>query len=449
MNSQYAASISQIFQKFDSISRRSRVAVIGSGQSAAEVTMDLRERLSKIPSDGRHIVEMITICKGSLKPSDDSPFANEIFDPAASLATNSWNSKLAEYKLTNYGVDQRLATAVAHCLGEGALQTEAWIEIKPYTEIVDTASAADLLLSPENIPPRSSPFVVKTQSIIHRAETEEQYDAIVYATGYERSSWVNILKNSDITPHFGLNPLSRNVRLVPTSTTIRSQSCLSCLSSGSNSGASTPSNPSSAQSSPPTSPDIESFPKEKDSLSLSLAHAQMLPWKLANSVSQPTLGAETSQPASDGPSSTFAVVARMDFIGDGSQRAPLYQSMTSKNANSRHIQTPSSELRAPSSSSPSSPLSMKKLPRFLQKKAPRDRSKLVTDLGSEAGGLSLTGSAGLGSPSSELLPQQSQTTAKMTKFLSNANAEPTVPMPPQPHQEQQEEASMKIDEPPR
>ncbi|KAF9564588.1 hypothetical protein CPC08DRAFT_705130 [Agrocybe pediades] len=287
-SSQYATSISQIFQKFDGIARPLRVAVIGSGQSAAEVTMDLRERLSKIPSDGRHIVEMI-IRKGSLKPSDDSPFANEIFDPAA---TDSWYSltsrnmrsmKLAEYKLTNYGVvnprtidalyeiiyDQRLDTAVAQRQGKGAPQTEAWIEIKPYTEIVsvkthDTpAAAADLLLSPDNTPPRVSPFVVKTQSIIDRAEAEEQYDAIVYATGYERGSWVNILKNSDIAPHFGLNPLSRNVRLVPTSTTIRSQSC---TSSGSNSGASTPSNPSSAQSSPPTSPDIESFSKEKDSL---------------------------------------------------------------------------------------------------------------------------------------------------------------------------------------
>jgi L-ornithine N5-monooxygenase len=63
------------------LSRPLRVAVIGSGQSAAEVTMDVRNRLASVPADGRHVVDML-IRKGSLKPSDDSPFANEIFDPA-------------------------------------------------------------------------------------------------------------------------------------------------------------------------------------------------------------------------------------------------------------------------------------------------------------------------------------------------------------------------------
>lgn len=61
------------------------VAVIGSGQSAAEVTLDLRERLGAM-SEGafQHSVDMV-IRKGSLKPSDDSPFANEIFDPSGGL----------------------------------------------------------------------------------------------------------------------------------------------------------------------------------------------------------------------------------------------------------------------------------------------------------------------------------------------------------------------------
>jgi len=61
--------------------RALRVAVIGSGQSAAEVTLDLRARLSGMPTETRHHINML-IRKGSLKPSDDSPFANEIFDPS-------------------------------------------------------------------------------------------------------------------------------------------------------------------------------------------------------------------------------------------------------------------------------------------------------------------------------------------------------------------------------
>lgn len=89
--------------------------------------MDLRSLLNGIScTTGRHQVDML-IRKGSLKPSDDSPFANEIFDPAGEFsscnsrtcvdyiasATDMWfglsskrmrDTKLAEYKSTNYGV---------------------------------------------------------------------------------------------------------------------------------------------------------------------------------------------------------------------------------------------------------------------------------------------------------------------------------------------------------
>lgn len=65
--------------------RALRIAVLGSGQSSAEVLLDLRSRLAGIAIDGAptgsgHQLDLI-IRKGSLKPSDDSPFANEIFDP--------------------------------------------------------------------------------------------------------------------------------------------------------------------------------------------------------------------------------------------------------------------------------------------------------------------------------------------------------------------------------
>ena len=65
-----------------------KVAVIGSGQSAAEVVIDLRSKLQDVlpllPNEAknpaRHEIDLI-ISRGSLKPSDDSPFSNEIFDP--------------------------------------------------------------------------------------------------------------------------------------------------------------------------------------------------------------------------------------------------------------------------------------------------------------------------------------------------------------------------------
>lgn len=59
-----------------------RIAVIGAGQSAAEIVIDLHSRLTTMPiiGDKPHTLDLI-IRKGSLKPSDDSPFVNEIFNP--------------------------------------------------------------------------------------------------------------------------------------------------------------------------------------------------------------------------------------------------------------------------------------------------------------------------------------------------------------------------------
>lgn len=84
----YTLSISSILTsitaKRNVSSRPIRIAVIGGGQSSAEVLLDLQNRLDKIPILGerrRHELELI-ISKGSLKPSDDSPFSNEVFDPS-------------------------------------------------------------------------------------------------------------------------------------------------------------------------------------------------------------------------------------------------------------------------------------------------------------------------------------------------------------------------------
>jgi L-ornithine N5-oxygenase len=86
-SSSYAISIPSIISSITSehitAARPIRIAVIGSGQSSAEVVLDLHNRLGKIPIVGggkRHCIELF-ISKGSLKPSDDSQFSNEIFDP--------------------------------------------------------------------------------------------------------------------------------------------------------------------------------------------------------------------------------------------------------------------------------------------------------------------------------------------------------------------------------
>ena len=71
--------IGSLLSYIDAPLRATRIAVVGGGQSSAECLMDLYRRLEALPSGG-HQIDMI-IHKGSLKPSDDSPFVNEIFDP--------------------------------------------------------------------------------------------------------------------------------------------------------------------------------------------------------------------------------------------------------------------------------------------------------------------------------------------------------------------------------
>lgn len=89
-SSTYITSIGDVLGTLAKESRPLRIAVIGSGQSAAEVTMNLRERLSSIPNGGHfgHEVDMI-IRKGSVKPSDDSPFSNEVFDPSGTPSSDA------------------------------------------------------------------------------------------------------------------------------------------------------------------------------------------------------------------------------------------------------------------------------------------------------------------------------------------------------------------------
>src|SRR5258708_6935926 len=101
----------------DCVPRPVRIAIIGGGQSAAEVLLDIQNRLSNLPpstslrypsTTANHTVDLI-IRRGGLKPSDSSPFTNEIFDPDATdfffdLSSKARMEVKREYENTNYGV---------------------------------------------------------------------------------------------------------------------------------------------------------------------------------------------------------------------------------------------------------------------------------------------------------------------------------------------------------
>ncbi|KAG9120805.1 hypothetical protein FRC07_003558 [Ceratobasidium sp. 392] len=211
--------------------RALRIAVLGSGQSSAEVLLDLRSRLADIAIDGEtgntgHQLDLI-IRKGSLKPSDDSPFANEIFDPESTdkafqlpSAARAWLR--AEYAGTNYGVvnprtlemlyEEVYAQKVEDAAdsrplgGVSASNTSrVRINILPYHDIslfsVDDSEASN-----------QPSFTVRTRHLLTGDEEDHAYDAIIMGTGYERQSWVRMFESGDckdlpsLGEVFGLTP---------------------------------------------------------------------------------------------------------------------------------------------------------------------------------------------------------------------------------------------------
>ncbi|KAF9013881.1 lysine/ornithine N-monooxygenase [Cyathus striatus] len=285
-SSSYCLSVGSILDGLARQTRPLRVAVIGSGQSAAEVTLDLRQRLGVIAAHGgRHEIDMI-IRKGSLKPSDDSPFANEIFDPAT---TDKWfnmpskrvrESTLSEYKATNYGVvnprtievlyeviyDQKLDVAISKRTGVNPEVLDPIINILPYTSIASVEftrtspePAIDLLSTESSKPQEQESFLITSQHSITREVSDRQYDAIIYATGYQRTLWVDLLKSTEIGKHFGLTATSSEVHLTPcTEETTTPVLHAPAFDRKDNSGNVTPIS-SSAESTPPTSPEPSMF----------------------------------------------------------------------------------------------------------------------------------------------------------------------------------------------
>ena len=247
--------------------------------------MDVRNRLASVPTQGRHVVEML-IRKGSLKPSDDSPFANEIFDPASTDAWFSSGSKhnrdaiLAEYKQTNYGVvnprtlenlyeiiyGQRLNSSIAR-RSQSDEPCDPIIEIKPFTSVssIKLAKAqtqeplrGELLMSPEaQGVEEEHTFLFSLKHMLTGAETTANYDIVLYATGYQRTAWLELLKHTGIAKDFGLSPASGTVTLKP----VLEWSALPQPRPRSYSNETHEDSPtsSSATSTAPTSPDSSTF----------------------------------------------------------------------------------------------------------------------------------------------------------------------------------------------
>ena len=169
--------------------KAARVAVIGGGQSATEVTVDLRSRFPDASID--------LIFRGhALKPSDSSPFVNEIFNPdytdfvyrAACGATRRDRSQLPEYQLCR-GRFRPARSIVSIALPAARRAATTGITLQPRSEItgVDARPQGIEIGSVDKFGGRKSPL--------------DCYDAVILATGYDRE-----------TPHAFLEPIQRYIR---------------------------------------------------------------------------------------------------------------------------------------------------------------------------------------------------------------------------------------------
>lgn len=218
----------------NSLGRPFRIAVIGSGQSAAEVILELRSRLQSVThtSEDNHTLDMI-IRKGSLKPSDDSPFSNEIFNPddtdiVFGLRSSSGRHRIRkEYANTNYGVvnhqtlerlyeilyEQKLDDGIYKRTGSLVPEKIPRINILPYSEIL-SADVHNLEGRRASGNKRPGPISVTVQHTLTHQIYQKVYDAVICATGYERKRWLQLLASSNIGKYFDLDPgTQEDVRL--------------------------------------------------------------------------------------------------------------------------------------------------------------------------------------------------------------------------------------------
>ncbi|AJE48693.1 lysine N(6)-hydroxylase/L-ornithine N(5)-oxygenase family protein [Celeribacter indicus] len=147
-----------------------RIAVVGAGQSAAEIFNDLAER-----PEAPHVD---LILRGhAMKPSDDSPFVNEIFAPEQTDAFHAMPEGAraalrAELSATNYAVvDEDLILDIYTKLYEQSVLGEGRLALRSQTRIAGLSdSGARLRLHFEH----------------RHGMSEAEYDRVIFATGYLR-----------------------------------------------------------------------------------------------------------------------------------------------------------------------------------------------------------------------------------------------------------------------
>ncbi|WP_373388223.1 lysine N(6)-hydroxylase/L-ornithine N(5)-oxygenase family protein [Pseudomonas alcaligenes] len=184
----------QYLERIQGIAEPRRIAVIGSGQSAAEIFSDLCGRYPNAE------VSMVMRSQ-AMRPADDSPFVNEIFDPAYTdvvygQAPEEREAFIQANAQTNYSVvNLDLIESIYHRLYQQKVTGHAPHSLLTQRSIEAVEAGAEGIRLGLNGP---------------EGREERLFDAVVLATGYRRDGYKRLL--AGLQAHLG-EGVGRDYRL--------------------------------------------------------------------------------------------------------------------------------------------------------------------------------------------------------------------------------------------
>ncbi|KAI9805167.1 MAG: hypothetical protein M1825_001003 [Sarcosagium campestre] len=165
-----------------------RVAVVGGGQSAAEIYDDLMTRFPQ-----SHV--NLFIAASALRPSDDSPFVNEVFDPSRvdgfyALSDATKKKAISEDRVTNYGVVrsellERLYERLYHQRLHSTDESHWQHQISTLREVVG--------IERDNETDKVR-LLLKHSRNGTKETTQEAFDLVIVSTGYQRNVHEDLLQ---------------------------------------------------------------------------------------------------------------------------------------------------------------------------------------------------------------------------------------------------------------
>lgn len=184
-------------EKFDSGVDLPRIAVVGAGQSAAEIFVDLTNRFD---CGEIHLVNR----NFALHPADDSAFVNEIFDPEFtdhiySSSQQERESILSRFNGTNYSVVDTEEL--------GAIYERLYLQRVTGEGLHKHLRCHDI----QEVAVNDTKVSIRYHDRINNTQKWDDYDAVVLATGYRYDEFNHMLDK--LAPFMSQRQVERHYRL--------------------------------------------------------------------------------------------------------------------------------------------------------------------------------------------------------------------------------------------